>query len=87
MNAQRVDIFYKADGYHIVFRVADYLKLKLLPAQNRLLNQNLTDDTRLKSSLADNLQLLRVIHKTAARAAHSVGGAQNYRITELVGYF
>ena len=41
MNAQGIDILNKAYGDDVIFAVADYLQLQLLPAENGLLHQDL----------------------------------------------
>ena len=55
VNAQRVDIFDKAYGNHIVFGVADNFQLELFPAENGLLHQHLTHKACLKASRAYGL--------------------------------
>ena len=85
MNAHRVDVLDETYGDHVAFAVADNLKLKLFPAENGFLNQNLSDKACLKASGADRLQLFFVIYKTAAGTAHRVGRTENNRISESVG--
>ena len=43
MDAHRVDVFDRTDDYAVVVAVAHHLKLKLAPAEHRLIEQDLTD--------------------------------------------
>ena len=83
MNADGVDIFDKANGDDVVLSVSYDFKLKLFPAADALLNKHLTDKACLETSFAYDLQLINIIHHTAACAAHSVSGAENNGIFEL----
>ena len=83
MNPQRIYVFNEADGDNIVVRIPDHLKLQLFPAQNGLLHKHLPHKACLQSSGAHHLQLVLIVDKTAARAAHCVGRAQHHRIAQL----
>ncbi len=83
MNSQRIYIFNEADGDDIVVRIPDHLKLQLFPAQNGLLHKHLPHKACLQSSGAHHLQLVLIVDKTAARAAHGVGRTQHHGIAEL----
>ena len=85
MNAKRIDIFYKADCYHIAVFIAYNFKFKLFPAEDRLLNKHLTYKACLKTSCTDRFKLVLVVYKSAACAAHGVCGTKNNGITKLVG--
>ncbi len=80
MYPKRVDIFDKADGYHVAFTVTDHFQLQLFPAQDGFLHQDLAYQAGLKASGADCFQLFLIIYQAASRAAHSVGGTEHYRV-------
>ena len=86
MNAYGVNIFDEADGDHVVVFVTDNLKLQLFPSEDRLLYQNLVDETGLKTSCANCLKLIPVVNETAACATHGIGRTENHRIAELISY-
>ena len=85
VNADRVDILDKAYGDHVVVLVADDFQLKLFPAKDRLLDENLVDQTGLKAAGAHCPKFIFIIYKAAAGASHRIRGAKDYRITQLIG--
>ncbi len=85
MDAHGVYIFNKADRDHVVVRIADDLELELLPAEDRLLDEDLVDQGCLQAAGHDRLQLLHVVDKAAAGAAHRVGRTEDDRVTQPVG--
>ena len=84
MNADRVDILDKAYGDHLVLGVADDLDLELLPVKNRLFDKALSRKRRVETACADRAEFLDIVAKSAARAAHRVGGAHDYGVTDLI---
>ena len=83
VNADGVDVLDEAYGDNVVVSVAYYLKLKLFPAADTLLDQHLTYQGRLESAGADDLQLVNIVYHSAAGTAHRVGRAQYNRILQL----
>ncbi len=53
VDAERINIFDKADGNHVSFCVAYNLKLKLLPAEDGFLDQYLPYKTCLQTARTD----------------------------------
>ncbi|MPM39064.1 hypothetical protein SDC9_85695 [bioreactor metagenome] len=86
MNTHGVKVFHGADGDHVSRRVPHGLKLDLLPAENRPLHQNLCNGGRIQSRAGDHLQLLRILGRTAARAAQREGRANDHGIADLIRY-
>ena len=84
MDADGIDVLDEADGDHIVVLVADNFKLELFPAEDGLLYKDLMDQAGLETARADCAELILIVDKSAAGAAHSVGGAKNNRIAELI---
>ena len=85
MNAHRIHIFDETDCDQLVFGVPDDFKLQLLPAKHRFFNQNLADETGGYPATCNNPELLDVIDKTAARAAHGVGRSDDDWIADFGG--
>ena len=81
MYSKWIDILNKAYCDHVAFTVTYYLKLKLFPSKDRLLNKNLTYKTCLKTSCTYNLKLFLVVYETAAGSTHCVSRTKYYRIT------
>ena len=84
MNTQRVDIFNKANSYHVALAVTHDLKLQLFPAENGLFDQYLTYERSLETSCTDSFKLFCIIYQTAACTAHCVCGTEAYGIAQLV---
>ena len=83
VHTEGIDILDEADGDHVILRVAHDLELKLLPAEDGFLDQNLADEAGLQTARADGAQLVHIIDKAAACAAHRVGGTQHHGISQL----
>ena len=81
VNPHRIEVFDAADDHHVVGAVAHHLQLKFLPAQQRLLDQDLGDGAGLQAALADRPKLLRVVGDAATAAAQGEGGANDAGIT------
>ncbi len=74
MHAHRVQILDGADNDHVVSKVTHDLQLILLPAQQRLLNQDLARQRGSQPGVADLFKLLRVVSNATASTAKSEGG-------------
>ena len=85
MHAHRVYVLDEADRDHVALRVPDHLQLQLLPAQDGLLHQHLSHQRGLEPPGADSAQLVLIVHQPAACAAHGVGRAQDYGVSQLIG--
>ena len=84
MNADRVDVFHRADGDDVALGVADDLKLDLLPAGDALLNQDLGDWGEAQAVAGNLTELLLVVGDTAAGAAHGEGRTDDDRVVNLL---
>ncbi len=67
MHPHRVDVFDRAHDDAIVFSVAHDLHLEFLPADHRLLDQQLVRGRRFQPALADGDEFLAVVGDAAAR--------------------
>ena len=79
MDAHGVQVL---DGTHddaVVRTVADHLHLELLPADQALLDQELVGGRQVQATLADLLELLRVVGNAAARAPQREAGPDDHR--------
>ena len=85
MYAEGIDVFNEADGDHVVFTVSYNFQLQFFPAENGFFHENLTYHTGLKASCTDGFELVHIVNKSAACAAHGIGGTENDRITQAVG--
>ena len=72
-----VQILDGADDDAVVGAVPHHLHLVLLPAQGRLLDQQLVGRGQVQTASADGLELLLVVGDAAATAAHGEGGADD----------
>ena len=84
MHAHGIDIFNKADGYHLIFRITHNLKFKLFPADNRFFYQYLSNKARGKTPTGDSAYLGNIIGHAASGSSHSIGRAYNNRPTKPV---
>jgi hypothetical protein len=73
VHAHRVEVLDRADDDAVVLLVADNLHLEFLPADHRLLDQELSGGRGLEAALADGLELLHVVGDAAAGAAEREG--------------
>src|SRR5712692_1626648 len=71
MHPHRVDVFDRADDDAVVFSVAHDLHLEFLPADHRLLDQQLVRGRGFQSTLADGDEFFAVVGDAAARPAES----------------
>ena len=79
VDAHRIDVLDEADGDHLVLGVADDFQFQLFPAQDRLLDQDLSDQAGGQPALGDGAELLHVVDQAAAGAAHRVGRPDHRR--------
>ena len=82
MHAHRVKIFDGADDDGVVRLVAHHLHLKLLPAEQRLLQQHLVRRRQLQPVRGNLLELVAVISDAAARTAKGKRRADDDRKTQ-----
>ena len=85
MCAQGIDVLDKADRDHVALGVADDLELQFFPAEDRFLDEHLSDEACLQTTRADCAKFFLIVDESAACAAHGVCGAQHDRISESVG--
>ena len=69
-----VEVFDAADDHDVVRQITHHLKLEFLPAQKRLLDQNLRHRTRFKPALADCCVFLGVVGNAPATSPQGEGG-------------
>ena len=81
VNPHGVEVFDAADDHHVVGGVAHHLQLKLLPAQQRLFNQDLINGAGFQAAVAQGPKFLGVVGNAAARAAQGEGRANDARVT------
>ncbi|MFW3616658.1 hypothetical protein [Billgrantia antri] len=79
MHAHGIEVLDRADDDAVVVLVANDLHLVLLPAQQRLVDQQLVVVGELEAAGADLLELLLVVGHATAGAAHGVGGTNDHR--------
>ena len=87
MNAHGINVFNKADGNHVVFRIPDYLQLQFFPAQHRFLYQHLSYQAGLQTAGAYRFQLFFIVYQPAAGTAHGVGRTKHYRVAQTISNF
>ena len=61
-----IEILDAANDHHVVGGVPHHLQFKFLPAQQRLLHQDLGDGAGLEAALADGPELFRVVSNSSA---------------------
>jgi len=83
VDAHGVHVLDEAHRDQLVLGVADDLQLQFLPAEDRLLDQDLADRRRLQAAERDRAQLVDVVDEAAAGPAHRVGGADDAREPDL----
>ncbi len=84
MDAHRVEVLDGADDDEVVSAVAHHLQFVLLPAQDRLLHQDLIGRAFVQSPGSDLPQLVWVVGQAAAAAAQGEGRAHNDRVAHFV---
>jgi len=73
MHSHCIYIFDEADGDHLVFRIANYFKHQLFPAQYGFLDEHLADQAGGYATACYCAQFLHIVDQTTARAAHCIG--------------
>ncbi len=79
VHAHRVDVLDRAHDHDVVSAVAHHLQLELAPADDRLIEQHLTDRRDLQAVRDDPLELPLRARDAAAAPAERVGGAHDAR--------
>ena len=82
VHAHRIEVLDGADDDAVVARVAHHLHLELLPADHRLLDQELLGRRRFQPALADGEEFLAVVGDATARAAERERRPDHGRITD-----
>ena len=72
-----VDVLDETDGDLLPLGVPDDFQLELLPAEDRLLDEDLADEARGEAPAHDRLELLQVVDEPAAGSPHGVGGSHH----------
>src|SRR5581483_1236228 len=84
VDAHGVEVLDRADDDDVVLLVADDLELELLPADDRLLDEDLVDRRGAQALVADLVELLDVVRDAAARAAERERRADDRGEPELL---
>ena len=84
MDTHRVQVLHGADGNHVAHAVPHGLELDLLPAEDGLLHQNLRDGRGVQAGARDDLQLVGILGRAAARAAQGKGGPHDDGVADLL---
>ncbi len=87
VDAHRVEVLDRADDHHVVPRVPHHLELELVPADQRLLDQDLAHGALGEGPLELPLELLRRSRDAAAVTPERERGAQDQREGEGLGQF
>ncbi|OQB01933.1 MAG: hypothetical protein BWY20_02171 [Spirochaetes bacterium ADurb.Bin215] len=87
MYPDRVDIFNKTDGNHLVLAVANHFHFKFFPAEDGFLDETLVGHGKFKPAIYNCPQFFHIVHKPAAGAAHGIGRPDNDRVSELFSDF
>ena len=72
-----VEVLDRAHDHHVVGGVAHHLQLEFLPAQQRLLDQDLAHRAGVEAAEADGSKFLRVVGDATAGAPQGEGGAND----------
>ncbi len=84
MHAHRIDVLDGADDDAVVRRVADHFHFIFLPAEQALVDQDLTDWRCVDARADDGFEFFPVIGNAAAGATQGEGGANDGRQADLV---
>ena len=84
MHAHGIEVFNRANDDAVIRFVADHFHFVLFPADQTLIDQNLTDGRRIKSRLYNQFEFFPVVGNAAARAAHCEGRADDGGKTDFV---
>ena len=81
-----IEVLDRADDDAVVLFVADHLHLVFLPADQRLVDQQLLGRRQVQTTGADFLELFTVVGNTTTGAAHGEGRADDAGEADLVQY-
>ena len=79
VHAHRIDVLDRADDHAVVGVITHHLELELLPAGDRLLDEDLADRARRQPGVGEPAELLRVRGDTRAPPAEDVRRADDHR--------
>ena len=85
MGSHGIDVFNGADDHHVAHMVPHHLQLVLLPAQHRLLQHHLGDETGVQPLFGQHGQLFGIVGHSAAGAAQGEAWAHNDGKPDLCG--
>ena len=85
VHADWVDVLDRTYDDDVVRLVAHKLELVFLPAEDRLLEEDLGRDRGGQALAGDALEVFRGVSKTGAEAAHREGGANDKGVAEFGG--
>ena len=81
MNPHWIQILNAANNHDVVCQITHHLKLKLLPTEQRFLDQDLRDRTGIKTRLANGTELLWVVSDPSTTSTEREGRSNDARIT------
>ena len=84
VHAHRVDVLDRADDDEVVGDVAHHLELEFLPADHRLLDQDLVHRAQVEAALGELFELVDVVGDAAADAAERERRADDGRKADVV---
>ena len=84
MNADRVEVFHRADGNYIALLITHYLILDFLPTCDTPFNKNLSDRRKFKSVCSNFTKFVLVINDTAACTAECKCRTNDNRVADFV---
>ena len=85
MHAYGVKVFHITDSDTVIIAITHDLVFDFLPAGHAALNQHLTNQGVVQSLDYDVDEFFFVLRDTAARAAHGVSRAHDYRVADFIG--
>jgi len=84
MNPHGVNVFNKADRYHVIVCIPNNFQLQLFPAYDSLFNKYLSDEARSYTTAGNCFELFLVISDSSAPPSESIGRSYNHRVPQFV---
>jgi len=85
VHAHGVDIFNETDRDPLVLGIPYHFEFQLFPAQDRLLDQNLADETGRDPATGNGAQFFHVVDQASPGSTHGVGRAHDDRVSQFRG--
>ncbi len=85
MHAHGINVLDKTDGNHLVLGIAHHFELQFFPAQDRFLDQYLTDEACRNAAAGNGAEFLDVVNQTTSGSPQAVCRPNDHRIAELIG--